>query len=334
MFFFSMTGVVLSICRPRANHELPFTRPRTGPRKKFIHRVSYIGLISLFVCMRTTVESACFVNLHRLLPRAKREFCRHFLVDWKALLSSARRETKFRLEGDLHIYVVSLKRLRNRRRGTELSLKMQGVNWTIHEGIDGLSTLNMELVNKYAGAKKQKRMNPTLLFDQKTLLQLKHEYDRSRLSSRRLRQSLHERLRFGCFMSHVLLWQEVNILQLKFAIVLEDDALIENNFMKKVTSRLQKLPTSWDLLYLGGCFQRNGPTYDSGLLQSRGGLCTYGYVISEKAIRYLLHRVVLSSNKPIDHVLDEEISRGRLIAFHAYPPLVHNDPTKISTLAY
>lgn len=53
-------------------------------------------------------------------------------------------------------------------------------------------------------------------------------------------------------MSHVLLWQEMNILQLKFAIILEDDALIEKNFTKKVTSRLQKLPTNWDVLYLGG----------------------------------------------------------------------------------
>lgn len=100
MCFFSMTGMVFSIRRAGANRKRPFVRPRTSLRKKFIHHVSYMFVVSLFVCMCTAVESARFINLHRLLPRAKKEFRRHFLVDWKALLSSAGRETKFRLEGE------------------------------------------------------------------------------------------------------------------------------------------------------------------------------------------------------------------------------------------
>ena len=99
-------------------------------------------------------------------------------------------------------------------------------------------------------------------------------------------------------------------------------------FQTKVKLRLQRLPKDWDLLYLGGCYQRFGERYDVGLLQSRGGLCTYGYVITAKGARHLLQRAVLHSEKPIDHVLDDETLRGRVIAFHAEPPLVFVERTK------
>ena len=50
--------------------------------------------------------------------------------------------------------------------------------------------------------------------------------------------------------------------------------------------------------------------------------------------RRLLRRAVLSSNKPIDHVLDYETLTGRLLSFHADPPLAYTSSSKMSTLAY
>ena len=150
----------------------------------------------------------------------------------------------------------------------------------------------------------------------------------------RLRRSLHERLRFGCYMSHVFLWQNMLRENLPFAVVLEDDVAISANFSREVKSKLETLPSDWDLFYLNGCFKKFGPTYDTGIRHSRGGLCTFGYVISAKAAGVLLQDAVFHSSKPIDHVLDEEVLSGRLLAFHADPPLVHTLPKLSSTLAY
>ena len=69
------------------------------------------------------------------------------------------------------------------------------------------------------------------------------------------------------------------------------------------------------------------------MMVSRGSLCTFGYVISSGAVKKL-SAALERSNKPIDHILDEEILRGKLIAFHAVPPLVEVIPNLESTLAY
>ena len=115
--------------------------------------------------------------------------------------------------------------------------------------------------------------------------------------------------------------------------VLEDDVTIGANFSSRLRDALQSLPATWDLLYLNGCFKKMGPAFAPGVKISRGSLCTFGYVISTGAVKKL-SAVVEQSNKPIDHVLDEEISKGKLLAFHADPPLVEVIPDMQSTLAY
>ena len=166
------------------------------------------------------------------------------------------------------------------------------------------------------------------------LVSLKRDYDDSKYIPARLRISMHERLRFGCYMSHVLLWQKLLQMDVPYAVVLEDDAVITDNFSDELKARLQKLPDNWDIMFLNGCYKKFGYVFDDGLRQSRGGLCTFAYTISLKGARYLLHRAVDRSDKPIDHILDYETLMGRLVSFHADPSLAHTSSNKLSTLAY
>ena len=151
---------------------------------------------------------------------------------------------------------------------------------------------------------------------------------------RLLRLSLHERLRFGCFLSHVFLWQELLDLNLPFLVILEDDVVVVKNFLSSLTIRLSNLPNHWDLLYLNSCYTHYGALFRYGLQLSRGALCTYGYVISAKGASYLLKIASSPSSKPIDHMLDTEILSGRLLAFHSVPTLVEPLRNVKSTLAY
>jgi len=211
----------------------------------------------------------------RLLPRGLREFRRRFLIRWTKILIETQRQTKYQI-GDkaLHVQIVSPPRLRARSRETVSSLEEQNVSWSFHNSTDGLFELNMFDVRKYAGRKKRKRMIATAHFQTSQLIQLKLDYDDSKQVSKRYKESLHERLRFGCYMSHVSLWLEALREGVPFAIVLEDDAIIATNFTGEVTARLERLPVDWDLLYLNGCYKRLGLAYDAGLRQSHGGLCT------------------------------------------------------------
>ena len=126
------------------------------------------------------------------------------------------------------------------------------------------------------------------------------------------------------------------ILQLDapFAIILEDDAVIAENFSDEFKARLERLPVNWDVLFLNGCHKKFGSIFDSGLRQSRGGLCTFAYTISSKGARHLLRRAVLNSNKPIDHILIMRHSLASCYLFMLIPPLAYTSSYKMSTLAY
>ena len=223
---------------------------------------------------------------------------------------------------------ISLKRLSQRAPQTSLSLQAQGIPWTVHEAFDGLGEIDAELVSKYAGAKKRKRMSSTFHLEQDILVHLKDKYVRSELIPNRLRESLHERLRFGCFMSHVSIWQELQRRRLPLLLFLKMMLWLLRTFQTKVKLRLQRLPKDWDLLYLGGCYQRFGERYDVGLLQSRGGLCTYGYVITAKGAAPTSAQAVLHSEKPIDHVLDDETLRAGSSHFTLNPHLCLSNAQK------
>ena len=57
-------------------------------------------------------------------------------------------------------------------------------------------------------------------------------------------------------------------------------------------------------------------------------------MISRRGAKVLLGNGALRSDKPIDHMLDEEVLSGRIVAFHAEPPLVFVKANNPSTLAY
>lgn len=269
----------------------------------------------------------------RCFPRFKREFRRRFLVNWNRQLQESHKREKFDANNhSLVVHVIVLRRLRERSIETVNALDAQHVRWEIQEAVDGLSTVSSS--EQYAGKKKLKWLSYTMQFDNSTLKILKDKYDASEIKSAKLKKALHERLRFGCYMSHVTLWRRLLEADTPYLVIFEDDVVISAEFAVEVTARVQRLPDDWDLFYLNGCFRHLGPVFDVGIRQSQGGLCTHGYLISVKGAKKLLARAVLHSDKAIDHVLDHETIMGNMHAFHAEPTLVRPLTTKKSTLAY
>ena len=297
---------------------------------------SFLVSCITLIWIATSGENRSAQHLGRLLPRTQREFRRHFLNDWRYALNKAQGRPKYHV-GDVHfqVFVISLERMPERKRETVRALEIQGIQWTTHQAVDGLDDLDMVTVTKYAGYKKRKRLAVTTGIGPAQLVSLKRDYDNSERVPTHLRISLHERLRFGCYMSHVLLWQKLLQMDMPHAVVLEDDAVITDKFSDELNARLRKLPDNWDILFLNGCYKKFGYVFDDGVRQSRGGLCTFAYTISLKGARYLLQSAVVRSEKPIDHVLDYETLTGRLISFHADPPLAYTSSHALmSTLAY
>ena len=307
------------------------SRARTRGVYACLSRATCIAIFLTFLSVSCGTFSKSWT---RVIPRARKELRRNVLRDWKRTLDDARDGENFHTSKEFEVRIISLRRGRERSLESARSLDEQGITWSYHDAVDGLDELDVKSLNKYAGRKKRTRVDATHHIPRSALVQLKRAYDDAKRPSHIwMRQSLHERLRFGCYLSHVSLWRRVIHAEAPLAIVLEDDAVVSSNFASALVSRLDKLPIEWDVLFLNGCFKKFGPAFADGIRQSRGGLCTFSYVISAKGAFTLMRRATLRSEKPIDHVLDGEILAGRLLAFHADPPLARTVP-KTSTLAY
>jgi GR25 family glycosyltransferase involved in LPS biosynthesis len=287
--------------------------------------------IFVSVCLLLVVNPILPVSVRRFIPRQHREIRRWAFESTELCVQLKSEERYALLEENLVVKVISLKRVKERQIQTAYSLQEQAVPYEVFAAIDGLTGFPEGALKRYAGIKRQKRL---LKLSTKSCEEARELYGSiANISDESMRESIHESLRFGCFMSHVLLWQELLESQIPQLVVLEDDVTVASNFSRRLRAVLQSLPVTWDLLYLNGCFKKMGPDFAPGVRISRGSLCTFGYVISSGAVKKL-SGALERSNKPIDHILDEEILRGKLIAFHAVPPLVEVIPNLESTLAY
>jgi len=272
------------------------------------------------------------VSVKRVIPRQQKEL-RRWSFDWAELFAHLKAENTYTvLENNLTISVISLDRARERKDQTISSLRQQAVSYEKFEAVDGLYGFDDEALFKYAGNRRLKRLRAMSGKSYQEAKEIYSSIDDGRID-RSLKESLHESLRFGCLLSHVMLWNEMQRKHIQQLVVLEDDVTVAANFTSRVISVLHSLPESWDLLYLNGCFKKYGPHFALGVTLSRGGLCTFGYVISSRGANKLLLALEYS-DKPIDHMIEEEVLKGKVIAFHADPPLVESIASIKSTLAY
>lgn len=270
----------------------------------------------------------------RFIPRVSRELKRN-LLPWGALVQRLQLEGRYRLIDDsLHVHLLSLVRSRSRRQLTVRSLRDQNVSFHLFHAVDGLSVLEQGLIDEYAGPKKRQRLAQTSKWDVSAIMELDRAYRSHRLRDKALRSALHERLRFGCYISHVLVWKRMLELGLPFVVVLEDDVVLRNSFKSRLVQLLKSLPRSWGLLYLNGTNRKLGPEYSQNLSISKGGVGMFGYVISSAGALHFLETAARHSDKAIDHMMDEEVLTGKIVAFHATPVLVDLQSDVASTLAY
>jgi GR25 family glycosyltransferase involved in LPS biosynthesis len=273
-------------------------------------------------------------DLKRLLPRLVREV-RRSSVNWEDMNARLLVEEKFVFDAEQPtVKVISLFRAKERQHLTTDSLKHAGIDHALSYAVDGLAPIDETSVATYAGTRKAKRLKLSQHLSPQQILTIYEQLGSSEDVNKEDRLSLHERLRFGCYMSHVMLWETAVKEKSELLVILEDDVFVTADFRVQLLQTLNSLPKNWDILYLNGCFKRFGPAFRKGIRLARGGLCTSAYVISHKGASTLIRGGALHSDKPIDHMLDGEILSRNLVAFHSDPPFVFVEDKFNSTLAY
>ena len=138
----------------------------------------------------------------------------------------------------------------------------------------------------------------------------------------------------GCVLSHKKIYQKIVDENIPYAVILEDDVLIEEGFNTAVEAILSS-DTKWDLILLGhnkgfdknqefdsiksywGCVQLN-KKFALGRVV-RGGLGTFGYLISTIGARKLLNYF---KEEKITHPIDKITSNSRIINVYGLFPSV------------
>jgi len=140
----------------------------------------------------------------------------------------------------------------------------------------------------------------------------------------------------GCYLSHQKLWQRIVDDNLPWAVVLEDDVLIQAN-LEEILSKIDGIPFKWDLIRLAGLlptsnFPLYGLTGDYKLtVPLQGASGTQANCISRTGAQKLLAYSTMIRGTVDDDVIDKTWETGlKLFAVQPYP--IREDQEQISSI--
>lgn len=95
---------------------------------------------------------------------------------------------------------------------------------------------------------------------------------------------------FACYDSHKKVLEMLLDVEGNYFLVAEDDCIFADNFRVKLSKYYEQLPTTWELLYLGGSAVVDGATepFSYNLMRAKHIFCTHCYVIKKTAIPELI----------------------------------------------
>jgi GR25 family glycosyltransferase involved in LPS biosynthesis len=144
----------------------------------------------------------------------------------------------------------------------------------------------------------------------------------------------------GCAMSHIKVWKMIKASDDDYGIIMEDDVILEDNFVKKVNDALRNAPPNYDILYLG-CFDSTFFTITMGLLGMLNktkvinkfikkpgvALGAHAYVVSRKGAKKLINNLDKRVYNHIDYCIQDLASQEKLNVYVATPRIAYQTST-------
>ena len=104
---------------------------------------------------------------------------------------------------------------------------------------------------------------------------------------------------YACYLSHKTLWEYIYSLNIPYAIIFEDDIVLDDNITKNDIINRIKGSKGFNILFLGHCFS-NISNFRDPSTKVGTGLCLNAYVISRSAILKLLEENKYDYSYPVD----------------------------------
>lgn len=197
------------------------------------------------------------------------------------------------------IFIINLLRDIDKKSHIMAMLKPLNVNYQFFEAVDGKQLTQLEIAKIYDQKKAKKLRKRDLVVGE-----------------------------LGCSLSHLGIYKKMIAEGIERAIILEDDAVLEDGFLQ-VINEIESFPNDWELVLLG----YGNPKYDckikktninnlSGyyLYQSIAKIsCTHGYIINQNGAKK-----ILNENQKIYNPIDHFTGDYKTVNFYAiYPKIVN-----------
>lgn len=146
----------------------------------------------------------------------------------------------------------------------------------------------------------------------------------------------------GCALSHFLVWKMFLETDREYAIIFEDDVILENDFVEKTTLSLKNVPEDYDILYLGcfGCTNKpnlfsilttpilnKGKKINDYISIPEVAYATHSYIVSRKGAEKLLKLLDGKLYNHIDICLQELASKKKINVYVTTPRLAYQTST-------
>lgn len=117
-----------------------------------------------------------------------------------------------------------------------------------------------------------------------------------------------------------------------YALVLEDDVILCDNFKKEFEKSFSQLPDDWDLAWVGTCCNLHAPSIDENrVYKMKGSRCTHAYIVSKKCAGLILEELKYC-NDGADFYYNYLIEKFNLNNYWFEPPLAIQSPNFKTTI--
>ncbi len=107
----------------------------------------------------------------------------------------------------------------------------------------------------------------------------------------------------GCYLSHINIWKKLEIDNLDYVIIFEDDALPNFSFLYLKEIIEKYTPNDWDIILFGGIYNNNNIINDY-IIKIQTYYEMHAYIINKKGVSKLLSKV-FPIKKQIDSLLSD-----------------------------
>jgi len=135
----------------------------------------------------------------------------------------------------------------------------------------------------------------------------------------------YDKAQIAISLSHMYAYKEINE-KYDNALILEDDAILHDNFSEIFEKYMNELPSHYDMLFIGDAISLPYDNIkDKYIYEANGTRCTDSYLVSKNCAIKICEYIKNINNKinlPIDHWLNIPINDLKLKIYWAHPTIV------------